>query len=161
MSAALRLRHDFVDTVPEQLDEGVLYVSLGHATMLHLCACGCGSEVVLPLAPTDWKLTFDGVAISVWPSVGSWSLACRSHYVVDRGRVRWAGDWTDEEVAEGRRRDRRRKTSLEAAGGQTGPEGEGAPESRTIDDAPGQEAALVPLTARPGPVARLWRWLGG
>jgi hypothetical protein len=63
---------------------GVLYVSPGYATVTHLCCCGCGAEVVTPLSPTDWKLTFDGVAISLSPSVGNWSLPCRSHYFIDR-----------------------------------------------------------------------------
>jgi hypothetical protein len=76
--------------MPERLDDGVLYVSLEHATMVHSCACGCGSEVVLTLSPTDWRLTYDGEAVSVWPSVGSWSLPCRSHYFIERGLVRWA-----------------------------------------------------------------------
>lgn len=105
------LRHVFVDSVPERLAPGLLYVSLEHATMLHLCACGCDSEVVTPLSPTDWKLTFDGRSISVSPSVGSWNLPCRSHYVIANGRILWADAWTDYEVERGRRRDRQRKAA--------------------------------------------------
>lgn len=101
----------FVEVVPEVLEAGTLYVCPAHATMLHLCACGCGSEVVLPLSPIDWRLTFDGETVSVEPSVGSWALPCRSHYVIDRGRVRWAGDWSEDEVRRGREHDRRRKAS--------------------------------------------------
>lgn len=104
-----RIRPKFVEMVPETLKPGLLYVSLEHGSVVHLCACGCGSEVVLPLTPVDWRLTYDGEDISLSPSVGSWSLACRSHYILDRGRVRWAGDWTEEEIEAGRRRDQRRK----------------------------------------------------
>lgn len=110
-----RLAPRFVDTVPETLSAGVLYVAVEHGVMMHLCACGCGSEVSLPLSPIDWRLTFDGDSISVSPSVGNWSLPCRSHYVIDRSHVRWAGDWTDEEIEEGRSLDRQRKKARHSA----------------------------------------------
>lgn len=95
--------------MPEVLELGQVYVSIEHATIVHLCACGCGSEVVLPLSPLDWRLTWNGEQISVSPSVGSWSLPCRSHYFIDGGRVRWAGGWSDEKVQAGRNCDRRLK----------------------------------------------------
>jgi hypothetical protein len=113
VTAFTHLAPRFVGEMPEILDEGVLYVSLQHRSMLHLCACGCGSEVALPLAPLDWRFTWDGETMSVSPSVGSWSLPCRSHYVIDRGRVRWAGDWSDKEIASGRQHDRRRRTAAQ------------------------------------------------
>lgn len=114
MSGVERLTPRFVDTVPETMAPGVIYVAAEHGVMMHLCACGCGSEVSLPLSPIDWRLTFDGDSISVSPSVGNWSLPCRSHYVIDRSHVRWAGGWTDEEIEEGRSLDRRRKKARHA-----------------------------------------------
>ena len=104
-----RIEPRFVEHVPETLKPGLLYVSLEHGAMVHLCACGCGREVSLPLSPIDWKLTYDGENVSLWPSVGNWSFPCRSHYVIEGGRVNWAGDWSDEAVAAGRRRDKRRR----------------------------------------------------
>lgn len=109
-----RLRHAFVDVIPERLESGTLYISLEHTTMLHLCACGCGKEVVTPLSPTDWRMTFDGEAVSVWPSIGNWSLSCRSHYVIAGGKIRWAEDWTDKQIEQGRAHDRRRKAARDA-----------------------------------------------
>lgn len=111
MKAVGRLVHRFVEEIPEPLSPGLLYVSPEHRTMIHLCACGCDNEVVLPLSPADWRMTYDGEAVSVWPSVGNWSLPCRSHYVIDRGRVRWAEDWTDEEIEASRSRDRMRQAA--------------------------------------------------
>ncbi|WP_081159348.1 DUF6527 family protein [Ensifer aridi] len=105
MIRAEPMRHKFVDAFPERLERGVLYVALDFATMSHLCACGCGTEVVTPLSPLDWRLTFDGVTITINPSIGNWSLPCRSHYVIKQGVIHWAGDWSDEQIAEGRRRD--------------------------------------------------------
>ena len=88
-----RLRHHFVDFIPEHLADGHLYVCMEHATAIHRCCCGCGSEVVTPLAPDDWKLTFDGEAISLSPSIGNWSFKCRSHYWIRNDRVVWARKW--------------------------------------------------------------------
>lgn len=98
------LEHEFVESVPEPLEHGVLYISIDYDTMVHLCACGCGHQVVLPLHPTGWRLNYDGESVSISPSVGNWSFACRSHYWIDHNRIRWAGAWTDEEVTANRRR---------------------------------------------------------
>ncbi|MET1416823.1 DUF6527 family protein [Roseibium sp. HPY-6] len=104
-----RLEHRFVKSAPRELESGILYVSFEYATVLHLCACGCGRKVVTPLSPNDWKMTFNGQTVSLHPSIGSWSLPCRSHYVVRDGRIRWAGAWSDEQIQLGREADRRRK----------------------------------------------------
>ena len=103
------LDHVFVEAIPETLQPGTLYLTINYATMAHLCACGCGAEVFTPLSPTDWRFDYDGETVSVWPSIGSWSLPCRSHYIIDRGRVRVAGAWSEERIDAGRARDRDRK----------------------------------------------------
>jgi hypothetical protein len=95
----------FVEEVPRELDPGTLYISTEYGTVVHLCACGCGSEVVTPLHPAKWALTYDGEAVSLRPSVGSWGLPCGSHYWIDRGDVRWAPRWTREQIEWGRSRD--------------------------------------------------------
>jgi len=104
-----RLEHRFVEHIPEQLEPGVLYVSMEYATSAHSCCCGCGEEVVTPFAPTDWKMTFDGETVSLRPSVGSWTLKCRSHYVIDCGKVIEAAPWSNEEIETERLRDRAAK----------------------------------------------------
>lgn len=101
-----RLAHCFVEHIPERLEAGVLYVSMEYATSAHSCCCGCGEEVVAPFTPTDWKMTFDGETISLRPSIGNWTLKCRSHYVIDCGKVIEASPWSDEKVEAERRRDR-------------------------------------------------------
>jgi hypothetical protein len=103
--ATKTFEHRFVEFIPEKLEEGVLYVSMTYATALHRCACGCGCEVVTPLSPTFWRMTFDGETISLYPSIGNWNLPCRSHYWIDRSRVRLARLWTDDEIVEARRQD--------------------------------------------------------
>lgn len=98
-----------VTAIPELPESGVLYVSVEYATTLHLCACGCGHEIVLGISPDDWKLCWDGQTISVSPSVGNWSLPCRSHYFVRRNCVQWARPWSDEKISRGRAADAARR----------------------------------------------------
>jgi hypothetical protein len=102
-------RQEFVEHIPEQLSEGVLYTSIRYATVMHLCACGCGREVVTPLAPTDWEMIFDGETLSLSPSIGNWGFPCQSHYWIRRGSVRWSRWMSPEQVERLRERDRRRR----------------------------------------------------
>lgn len=120
-----RLEHRFVDDIVERLDGGVLYVSMPYATVMHLCCCGRGRKVVTPLAPAQWRLTFDGENISLHPSVGSWNLHCRSHYVISGGQAIEARQWSDENVTRGQARDKRARTAHYAA--KTGAELEANP----------------------------------
>ena len=111
MKQALTFKHEFVQFIPEELQEGTVYVSIRFATVSHLCACGCKSKVVTPLKPTDWKLTFDGKTISLHPSIGNWNFPCRSHYWIRNNRVQWAEDWSQSRIEAGRAQDRRAKKS--------------------------------------------------
>lgn len=109
MRSPVRLRHEFVDSVPDALEPRTLYVCIRYATVVHLCVCGCGCEVVTPLAPTDWRVTFDGESVSLNPSIGNWSYPCRSHYVIRRDEAHWAPAWSAERIERGRRADRAAK----------------------------------------------------
>lgn len=101
------ISHEFVHYVPSELEAGTLYISIPYATAVHLCACGCGIKVVTPIAPPEWRLTWDGDTVSLHPSIGNWQFPCRSHYWIRRNRVEWAPAWTDRQIAEARRRDAR------------------------------------------------------
>lgn len=100
------LTHEFVEYIPEFLEEGRVYVSIPFATSVHQCFCGCGHEVVTPLSPTDWRMTFDGKTISLYPSIGSWGLPCRSHYWIRHDRVEWASAWAWGKIETQRERER-------------------------------------------------------
>lgn len=88
----------FVDTVPEDLEVGKLYVSHRFRTASHLCACGCGSRVVTPLKPAKWALTVDEGRVSLSPSIGRWQLPCKSHYWIRDNNVIWSRAFTEEEI---------------------------------------------------------------
>lgn len=129
--------HKFVKAFPERLEEGILYVSVEFATAAHRCFCGCGSEVYTRLSPTDWSMKFDGQNVSINPSVGNWSFACQSHYILANGRVRWADKWSRERIDLGRAIDRERKEWQ--FGGVT----ESPPETKEQPPGPGWFGRLV------------------
>lgn len=103
------IQFEFVKYTPEAMDDGVLYVSIPFRTVLHRCCCGCGSEVVTPLDPSDWKLLFDGKTVSLTPSIGNWSLDCQSHYWIRRNKVVWARQFSKSEINAGRALERFKK----------------------------------------------------
>jgi Family of unknown function (DUF6527) len=109
MKQPVSFKHEFVQFIPEELQEGTIYVSIRFATVAHLCACGCKTKVVTPLKPTDWKLTFDGKTVSLHPSVGNWAFPCRSHYWIRNNQVQWADDWSDARIEANREYDRQAK----------------------------------------------------
>ena len=112
----MSFEHKFVSQIPEVLESNILYVCLPYDTCIHRCACGCGEEVVTPLSPHDWKLTYNGETVSLYPSIGNWSFACKSHYWIKAGRISWAGLMTVSEIQEGRDRDfQNKKAAYEEA----------------------------------------------
>ena len=113
MSKTKRFEHRFVTSAPRELEADILYVSMEFATALHHCACGCGSRIVTPFSPTDWNMGFDGLSVTLNPSVGNWSLPCRSHYFIHCGVVKWASDWSQQQVLQNRSNDRLRKRPVE------------------------------------------------
>ncbi|WP_372574850.1 DUF6527 family protein [Ruegeria jejuensis] len=138
-----RLEHAFVEHIPETIEPGILYISMEYGTAAHSCCCGCGEEVITPFTPTDWKMIFDGETVSLRPSIGNWTLDCRSHYVIKRGRVVEAGPWTDEQVAAERLRDRKAKSRHYA-------------NQPTVNRTPGPTHSLEHETQRKSIWNRIW-----
>ena len=115
MSAVQTVTPEFVDTFPAAMSPGVLYVSIAYRTTGHLCCCGCGSEVIAPLAPAQWSMTFDGETVSMHPSIGNGALKCKSHYVIRHNQVLWRRKLTPEENADTRAKDRAALERYDAA----------------------------------------------
>ena len=109
MKPEILLAHEFVEFIPDELKERTLYVSITYSTAVHKCCCGCGREVITPLAPTGWQLTFDGKTVSLYPSIGSWSLPCQSHYFITKNKALWARKWTGKQIAKGREQEAQAK----------------------------------------------------
>jgi hypothetical protein len=89
MAKITEITYAFVDSAPDTLEPGTMYISTKHRAIVHLCLCGCTEKVLLNLDPDGWSFTFDGQSISIHDSVGNIGLPCRSHYIVRRNRVQW------------------------------------------------------------------------
>lgn len=100
------IQHKFVEFIPNSPEQGILYVSVEYKTAVHLCVCGCRNKVVTPFSPTDWKMTFDGKGISLYPSIGNWSFECKSHYWIKKSKIEWSGSWSDDQISTGRQADK-------------------------------------------------------
>jgi hypothetical protein len=37
--------------------------------------------------------------VTLQPSIGNWSLPCRSHYWIDHNRIRWGGAFNKEQIS--------------------------------------------------------------
>lgn len=103
----MKMQYKFVTTIPDVIDEGVIYISIEYATAIHKCCCGCGNKVVTPFSSYDWKLTFDGVSVSLNPSIGNWSFPCQSHYWITNSEIVWAEHWSKDKIEEVREYEQR------------------------------------------------------
>src|ERR1041385_4065017 len=99
-----KLAHKFVESIPETLEDGIIYISMEYATAIHNCCCGCGQQVVTPFSPTGWTLIFNG-KISLDPSIGNWSFACKSHYWITNSEIEWAPKWSQKQIERGREKE--------------------------------------------------------
>lgn len=105
MKRRTSLAHQYVEFIPKDLEEGVLYISKRFRTASHLCCCGCATKVPTPLNVAKWTLTDHGDTVSLSPSVGLGSLACRSHYWIRGGQIDWYRNMTDRQTDRARHLD--------------------------------------------------------
>lgn len=81
----------FVEYMPEELVEGVLYLAPHFGSALHKCMCGCGEVVSTPLGEGGWSYNYNEIhnAASLHPSIGNYQQKCKSHYFLKNGKVQW------------------------------------------------------------------------
>ncbi len=96
-----------VRRVPENLQEGILYVCFECDVVVHLCACGCGEKVVLQIDPNFWRVLYDGETVSLYPSIGNYQYSCRSHYWIEQNRVKWVHDLPEKTIRQTKRKKKR------------------------------------------------------
>jgi hypothetical protein len=158
-----QLRPEFVNHVPDQVEEGVLYISERFRICSHKCCCGCGEEVVTPLSPAEWRLTREGDLVSLWPSVGNWDYACRSHYVIKRNRVLQSPPMTDRQIARVQQRDATDLSRMIAATNIAKADQKPADSIQSSPSAepPSAEIRTSEPVAAPGVWRSLWRALFG
>jgi hypothetical protein len=93
-------------------------------------------------------MTFDGVSISLWPSIGNWNFPCRSHYIVKANRIIEATPWSQTMVEAERERDKSAKAEYFAR--------------QQIQDKPRVASDTKQPTELKQPskgVSKFWRWL--
>jgi len=96
------IRPIFVEFIPRDIVNGILYISRKFNTASHLCCCGCGLKIVTPLRNTEYRLIEKGDLVSLHPSIGNWNLPCQSHYWIRDNQIVWARKMTKEEIQSGR-----------------------------------------------------------
>lgn len=94
----------FVDEIPRDPQRGKLYISCRYHAVIHLCPCGCATKISTPLHPTAWRLSYDGVSVSLLPSIGNWSEKCQSHYWITNNRVVWSCALPRQKIEQARRK---------------------------------------------------------
>lgn len=93
-----RITPEVVELAPRELDPGKLYISPKYRSAIHLCCCGCGEKVVTPLSAAEWRLTLSDDRATLHPSIGNWSMACRSHYWIRGNKVIWGPRLSDRQI---------------------------------------------------------------
>lgn len=86
-----------VERLPTDLDDNVVYVSEEYGVAALKCACGCGHRVTLLLGDGHRVNEVGGLA-DIYPSIGVWDAACKSHFWIRHGNVVWGKDFSDAEI---------------------------------------------------------------
>jgi len=90
-----------VERFPKPLEAGVLYWSKEFGVSAHLCACGCGDAIKLPIGPLDFSIRDGPGGPTLRPSVGNWNV-CDAHYFITDGEVEWAAKLSPAQIASAR-----------------------------------------------------------
>lgn len=93
------IKVEYMDNLPgiKDMKEGTVYISKKYSVTKHLCMCGCGGLVVLPVnniidgKDYGWKLTEKDGKVSFTPSIGNWSLQkpYHAHYYITNSKIDW------------------------------------------------------------------------
>lgn len=107
MNYNMQLEH--VEYMPKELKPWTLYVSKRFNVAAHLCPCGCSSKVVTPIGPCEWSYSEKNGKPTLYPSIGNWQIPCKSHYWITNGEIKWADQWTEQQIKAGYERERQQR----------------------------------------------------
>jgi len=82
-----KLIPEFVEFMPAEKEDGILYISRRFELAIHKCACGCGGQSVTPIGNEEWSLQCAGDEVTLHPSI--LNRFCGSHYWIKHGSVEW------------------------------------------------------------------------
>ncbi|WP_412464199.1 DUF6527 family protein [Flavobacterium mekongense] len=72
------------NTLPDVLEFGKMYYSPEYKGASHLCLCGCGTEVYIPIKQGEWSIDNTNNKLTVKPSLAH-RFDCKSHYIITNG----------------------------------------------------------------------------
>ncbi|HEX5538834.1 MAG TPA: DUF6527 family protein [Methylophilaceae bacterium] len=148
---ASKIKPVFVEFIPRDIEEGVLYISETYKTASHKCACGCGSRVVTPLSPADWRVIKNNDLVSLHPSIGNWNFPCRSHYWIRDNQIRWDAPLSEKQITRVQYRDRIDKERYIAQVNRK--------KEEQKKQMPGEPPGPMPVTRSPSLISKLIEWL--
>ena len=77
----------FVELMPDTIKQGIVYISKKYKCAIHLCLCGYGEKVVMPLYGDGWTLIEKNDKVSFSPSIGNYNWPCQSHYIITNNKA--------------------------------------------------------------------------
>lgn len=104
-----------VDRFPASPEAEILYWSQEFEISGHLCACGCGDFIQLPITPVDFRIISGAGGPTLRPSVGNWNV-CDAHYYITDGEVQWLAKLTASQISAGREAEDKRRALYYAPG---------------------------------------------
>lgn len=80
--------YEVVRRIPTELSPGVIYHNVEFELAALRCACGCGHRITL-LVPDGHRISVEGSAPSITPSILVADAPCHSHFFITDGAVEW------------------------------------------------------------------------
>lgn len=89
MNRITKIQVRYTKHIPEELENGIIYISKHFNVAVHLCACGCRGEAVTPL--NRWDLTENEGKVTLSPSIGNWKgeRSYHAHYHIINSEIKW------------------------------------------------------------------------
>lgn len=85
----------YLKHIPQEIEEGKLYISEEYEVAIHSCACGCGIRTVTPLIANGEERKYN----RTWYLKGTRELPsledsienkhCGAHYYIKEGKIQW------------------------------------------------------------------------
>ncbi len=94
MERIYSLKPHFCEQIPEDLQDGVLYISVGYGIAAHKCACGCSGKTITGLKPywnDGWAISVIEGRITLRPSIGNrkGEDPYHAHYYITDNQIQW------------------------------------------------------------------------
>lgn len=85
------LKPIFIEFIPDEINEGELYISTEYNTCTHLCPCGCKERIPIPINNPNiesWDLSIGDGLVTISPSLQN-RFKCKSHYFIRENKIVW------------------------------------------------------------------------